>query len=130
MKLATLADLERSHQLLEDRIAEAMLHRSVDDLEIVDLKRQKLHIKEEIERLRHEVEEGVLASRDGSGMHYIITGTDSAGALSLRRDSAGAAVKKAVELMADGCRDVRITAPDGRMYSHAEFPQLGTPEKA
>jgi hypothetical protein len=128
MKLASLADLERSHQRLEECIAEAMLHRSVDDLEIVDLKRQKLHIKEEIERLRHEAKEGALAKTDGSGMHYIITGTDSAGALSLRRGSAGAAVKKAVELMVDGCMDVRITAPDGRIYSHAEFPQLGTPE--
>ena len=42
-------------------------------------------------------------------MSYIITGTDSAGALSLKRDSAAAAIKKAVELMADGCRDVCIT---------------------
>jgi hypothetical protein len=39
-------------------------------------------------------------------MSYIITGTDSAGALSLKRDSAAAAIKKAIEFMADGCRDV------------------------
>jgi hypothetical protein len=57
-------------------------------------------------------------------MSYIITGTDSAGALSLKRDSATAAIKKAVELMADGCRDVFITDPDGRIHSHAEFDQL------
>jgi hypothetical protein len=53
---ASLADLERKHQLLEDRIAEAMLHSSVDDLEIGDLKRQKLRLKEEIERIRRETE--------------------------------------------------------------------------
>ena len=63
-------------------------------------------------------------------MSYIITGTDSAGALSLKRDSAAAAIKKAVELMADGCRDVFITDPNGRIHSHAEFDQLNAAERA
>jgi hypothetical protein len=45
-------------------------------------------------------------------MGYIITGTNSAGVLSLKRDSAVAAVKKAAELMRDGARDVHITALD------------------
>jgi hypothetical protein len=63
-------------------------------------------------------------------MNYIITDTDSAGAVSLKRDSAGAAIKKAIELMGDGCRDVCITDPDGRVYSHAEFDQLGAAERA
>jgi hypothetical protein len=62
-------------------------------------------------------------------MGYIITGTDSAGALSLKRDSAAAAIKKAVELMADGCRDVCVTDPDGRIYSYAEFDQLSAAER-
>jgi len=57
-------------------------------------------------------------------MSYIITGTNSAGVLSLKRDSAAAAVKKAAELMRDGARDVHITDPDGRTYSDAEFSQL------
>ncbi len=57
-------------------------------------------------------------------MSYIITGTDSAGAVSLKRDSAAAAIKKAVELMADGCMDVCITDPDGRLYTSAEYEQL------
>jgi hypothetical protein len=57
-------------------------------------------------------------------MGYIVTGTDSAGALSLKRDSAAAAIKKAVELIGDGCRDVRITHPDGCVHSDAEFDQL------
>ena len=59
-------------------------------------------------------------------MSYIITGTNSAGVLSLKRDSAVAAVKKAAELMRDGARDVHITAPDGRVYSDVEFGQLNT----
>jgi hypothetical protein len=63
-------------------------------------------------------------------MSYIITGTDSAGALSLKRDSAAAAIKKALELMADGCRDVAITAPDGRIYGHPEFGHLHAAEGA
>jgi hypothetical protein len=57
-------------------------------------------------------------------MSYIISGTDTAGAVSLKRDSAAAAIKKAVELMEDGCRDVCITDPVGRVYSHADFDQL------
>jgi hypothetical protein len=70
-----------------------------------------------------------LARRSGNFMSYIITGTDSAGALSLKRDSAAAAIKKAVELMGDGCRDVCITDADGRIYGHAEFDQLRAAER-
>ena len=62
-------------------------------------------------------------------MDYIITATDSAGALSLKRDSASAAIKKAIELLGDGCRDVCITDPDGRIYSYAEFDQLSAAER-
>jgi hypothetical protein len=57
-------------------------------------------------------------------MSYIITGIDSAGTVSLKRDSAPAALKKAVELMSEGVRDVQITAPEGRVYGHADFDQL------
>ena len=53
---ARLAELERRHHALEKEIAEALKHKSTDDLEIVELKRQKLHLKDEIERLRHENE--------------------------------------------------------------------------
>jgi hypothetical protein len=63
-------------------------------------------------------------------MSYIITCTDSAGALSLKRDSAAAAIKKALELRGDGCRDVSITAPDGRTYDHLKFDQLHAAEGA
>jgi hypothetical protein len=48
----------------------------------------------------------------------------SHGALSLKRDSAAAAIKKALELIEDGSREVCITGPDSRIYKHAEFDQL------
>jgi hypothetical protein len=51
---AHLAEIERRHHVIEKEIAEALKHKSVDDLEIVELKRQKLHLKDEIERLRHD----------------------------------------------------------------------------
>jgi hypothetical protein len=59
-------------------------------------------------------------------MSYIVTGTNSAGVLSLKRDNAVAAVKKAVELIEDGAREVHITDPDGRVYTDVEFAQLNT----
>jgi hypothetical protein len=62
-------------------------------------------------------------------MSFIITGTDSAGALSLKRDSAAAAIKKAVELIGDGCMEVHITDADGRIHSHAEFDRLRAAER-
>ena len=51
---AHLAEMERRHQAIEKEIAEALKHKSVDDLELVELKRQKLHLKDGIERLRHD----------------------------------------------------------------------------
>jgi hypothetical protein len=50
---ARIAELEQQHHTLEKKIAEALKHKSTDDLEIVELKRQKLLLKDEIERLRH-----------------------------------------------------------------------------
>jgi hypothetical protein len=50
---AHLAELERRHHALEDQITSALAHSSSDDLKIVELKRQKLQLKDEIERLRH-----------------------------------------------------------------------------
>ncbi|MBN8936821.1 MAG: DUF465 domain-containing protein [Rhizobiales bacterium] len=49
---AHLAELERKHQALEDEIADAITHPSTDDLRIAELKRRKLLVKDEIERLR------------------------------------------------------------------------------
>jgi hypothetical protein len=56
-KSPTELELEQSHQALEDQIARAMVDRAIDDLDIVELKRRKLRVKDEIERLRREVNE-------------------------------------------------------------------------
>jgi hypothetical protein len=47
-----LAELERRHRALDDQIQEAVSQPGVDDLQIADLKRRKLHIKDEIARLK------------------------------------------------------------------------------
>jgi hypothetical protein len=47
-----LAELEKKHQALEEEINECLTHPAVDDLKIVELKRRKLQVKDEIERLR------------------------------------------------------------------------------
>ena len=49
-----LAELEKRHQALEQEINEALAHPSADDLQIAELKRKKLHVKDEIERLRQD----------------------------------------------------------------------------
>lgn len=54
-----LAELEKRHQALESEITDCLAHPAVDDLRIVELKRRKLHVKEEIERLR----------RNGASLH-------------------------------------------------------------
>lgn len=48
-----IADLERRQKALEDEIAKALLHCSTDDLMVVDLKRRMLHLRDELEELRH-----------------------------------------------------------------------------
>jgi hypothetical protein len=47
-----LAELEKRHQALEQEISEALTHPSTDGLTIAELKRRKLHVKDEIARLR------------------------------------------------------------------------------
>lgn len=46
-----LQELKRKHQSLSTAVEEAQRAPSVDDLHIADLKKQKLRIKEEIQRL-------------------------------------------------------------------------------
>jgi len=50
-----LAELNRRHQALEQQISDARAHPSVDDLTIVELKRRKLQVKDEIARLKADV---------------------------------------------------------------------------
>jgi hypothetical protein len=54
-----LAELERKHQALETELADALAHPSVDDSTIAELKRRKLHVKDEIARLSHDVSTSV-----------------------------------------------------------------------
>ena len=53
MSLAShLAELERKHGDIDREIDEALASPSTDDLEIVKLKRRKLAIKDQIEKLK------------------------------------------------------------------------------
>ena len=49
-----LAELEKRHQAFEQEINDALTHPSTDDLTIAELKRRKLHVKDEIARLRQD----------------------------------------------------------------------------
>ena len=49
---AHLAELERKHRILESELHDALRHLSTDDLRIAELKRRKLMLKNEIERLK------------------------------------------------------------------------------
>jgi hypothetical protein len=49
---AHLAELEKRHRALEAEINEARAHPSIDDLQIVELKRRKLRVKDQIARLQ------------------------------------------------------------------------------
>jgi len=51
-RAAHLAELERRHRTLEAEIIEARAHPSIDNLQIAELKRRKLLVKDEIARLQ------------------------------------------------------------------------------
>jgi hypothetical protein len=51
---AHLAELERKHEALEQELSDALAHPSTDGLKIAELKRKKLLVKDEIERLKQE----------------------------------------------------------------------------
>lgn len=54
---AHLVELERKHRLLETELHDALVHLSTDDLRIVELKRRKLSVKDQIERLRQNIDD-------------------------------------------------------------------------
>ncbi len=61
MSLQThLVELERKHRQLEEAIAQAVASPSSDDLSVTELKRKKLLLKEEIERVRQTMPERTL----------------------------------------------------------------------
>ena len=47
-----LSQLQKKHFALETELADAAQHPSIDDLQIAELKRRKLVLKDEIEKLR------------------------------------------------------------------------------
>ena len=49
---AHLAQLEQQHSILKQEIEQAHQHPSIDDLQLLELKRRKLQIKDEIARLK------------------------------------------------------------------------------
>ena len=57
-------------------------------------------------------------------MKFYITAHDTSGIVTLHRASVHAAIKKASELMSDGCLNVEIVMPDGTTYDPGEFQQL------
>lgn len=52
---AHLRELENKRQALKEKLEAAMAHPSVDDLEVSEIKRQKLHLKDMITKLRSEM---------------------------------------------------------------------------
>ena len=54
---AHLVELERKHKSLESELHEALSHLSTDDLQIAELKRRKLMVKDQIERLKQSTED-------------------------------------------------------------------------
>jgi hypothetical protein len=58
-----------------------------------------------------------LFEKTGGSSMYEITGFDTSGSVKLKRFSFPAALKKARELTEDGCWDVQIVDPDGRIYT-------------
>lgn len=49
---AHLVELERKHEVLENELHDALQHPSTDNLQIIELKRRKLVLRDQIERLR------------------------------------------------------------------------------
>lgn len=49
---AHLVELERKHRNLDNQLHDALRHLSTDDTRIIELKRRKLVLKDQIERIR------------------------------------------------------------------------------
>ncbi len=52
-----LSELSAKHQALENQLDSAMQHSSIDSMEIVRIKRRKLQLKDEIQRIESEIGE-------------------------------------------------------------------------
>ena len=54
-----LSELERRHEAIEREIQKEKLHPAISELKIAELKRKKLLLKDEIERLKKAPEEAL-----------------------------------------------------------------------
>jgi hypothetical protein len=52
---AHLVELSEKHRALDRKIEEELARPTADDLKITEWKRQKLRLKDEMERLKHEM---------------------------------------------------------------------------
>jgi hypothetical protein len=57
-------------------------------------------------------------------MKFFINARDTAGSVTLHRESVPAALKKADELLSGGFFNVQVVMPDGATYQPNEFEQL------
>ena len=56
-----LSELVRRHQTIEEAILAETNHPAADDVKVHELKRKKLHLKDEIERLKQQQTEAAPA---------------------------------------------------------------------
>ena len=56
---AQLTQLERLHRALEQEIAAELTRPGSDDLRVAEMKRRKLQLKDQIERMRHDADSRV-----------------------------------------------------------------------
>ncbi len=57
-------------------------------------------------------------------MIFTVKSSTSIGIAGFARDTAKAAIDKALELLRDGESDVTITAPEGEVYGHDKFDEF------
>jgi hypothetical protein len=51
-----LSELVRRHQAIEEAILSEVSHPASDDIKVHELKRKKLYLKDQIEKLKHQAE--------------------------------------------------------------------------
>jgi hypothetical protein len=67
--------------------------------------------------LQTALSKGVGLEKTGGSDMFVVTGFDTSGTVNLKRFSFESALKKARELINDGCWDVEIVDPEGRVYA-------------
>ena len=115
---AHLVELERKHKVLENELHEALVHLSTDDLQIVELKRRKLMVKDEIERLRHTAERNAALADQHRPIAFVAR--KPIGALTLPGCAFGC-VSDMVSLRNLRCR-LAPCGTDGRAHIPASSP--------